>query len=101
MLGRSSFSGYGPYTDRPDTPWAKISGNQSVASPLGAHGANFVRADIYLCFANRYAPHGRFFPGPKVLFRPKFQEHKAISVRIHWGIAKKQVSVLATYDSSR
>src|SRR6266851_10313033 len=29
-------------------------------------------------------------------FRPKFQEHKAISVRIHWGIAKKQVSVLAT-----
>ncbi len=32
---------------------------------------------------------------------PKFQEHKAISVRIHWGIAKKQVSVLATSDSSR
>jgi len=70
MLGRSSFSGYDPYTDLPGTlPRAKISGNQSVAFPLRARGANFVRADIYPCFANRFAPHGSLFPGPKVLFR--------------------------------
>src|SRR5712691_1392862 len=35
------------------------------------------------------------------LSRPKFLKHEAISVRVDWGIAKKQVSVLATFDSSR
>ncbi len=50
-------------------PWGKNIRQSISYIPLRARGVNFVRADIYPCFANRYAPHGSFFPGPKVLFR--------------------------------